>query len=253
MTTAQIDKPLLIWTLQRTGGTNLNSYLNQISTHQKLQDEPFNGRREYGHLTKAWKTEKDTAALEAGMQEACGLQKNIKHCVERVPWAISDALLSASVAAGYAHMFLYRQKPLGRILSMEYAERTRSWGPSKVLKEGQDDNAFIEPLDVDALIQHETSANEKLNKVWRKLRKAGAKPIAISFEELYAEDAAQATQSIKTLAKKFDLPTDKAMITTMIDAIRGKGNQGTSDRYARFKGIPELETRLSNLPKLHFA
>lgn len=49
------------------------------------------------------------------MKEICALKNNIKHCVERVPWAVSDALLTSSIDAGYAHLsFIVRT--LGRIL-----------------------------------------------------------------------------------------------------------------------------------------
>lgn len=252
MVKARIEKPLLIWTLQRTGGTNLSNYLNRNSVHPELKEEPFNGRREYGYLTQAWLKAKDEKALAAGMKEICALKNNIKHCVERVPWAVSDALLTSSIDAGYAHLFLYRQNPLGRILSMEYAERTRSWGPSKVLEEGKDAEAFVKPLDVEALIKHETGANEKLNKVWRKLRKLKANPMAISFEEIYAEDEESAIRSLTRITKWLNLPTEKGTTTKMVEAIRGKGNQGTSDRYSRFVGIPELEKQIPDLPKFLF-
>lgn len=253
MNTSKIEKPLLIWTLQRTGGTNLSNFLNRKSAQQKLQDEPFNGRRECGYLTKNFKETKDQAALLAGMREVCSEQRNIKHCVERVPWAISDALISASIETGYLHMFLYRQNPFGRLLSMEYAERTRSWGPSKVLKDGQDAEAFVEPLDVDALWEHEAKANERLNKIWRKIIKQGGKPFAVSFEEIYAADVDSTSETIKRIAELVGLPTDAEFIADMADEVRGKGNQGTSDRYARFKRRNELEARIADLPRLRFS
>jgi len=42
-----------------------------------------------------------------------------------------------------------------------------------------------------------------------------------------------------------------AEISDIVQGLRDSGNQNTRDRYSRFKGIPELEARLSDLPKLY--
>jgi len=252
MSTLSIEKPFVIWTLQRSGGTNLANYLDSVSANEKLQDEAFNRVREYGYLTKNWKDTKDSEALMKGMQEVCALNRNVKHCVERVPWAVSNALLESSVGAGFNHLFLYRQDPVKRLLSMEYAERTRSWGPKRVLPEGQDADAFVEPLNTAQLIEHEEKANIKLNKVWSKLGKLDANRVAISYEELYAEDASVARKCLKRVLKRLAGAVDDPQITAAMKAIRSKGNQKTSDRYAAFKGIDELSAQASNLPQLVF-
>ncbi|MCA0922775.1 hypothetical protein [Pseudooceanicola nanhaiensis] len=253
METDKIAKPFVIWTLQRTGGTNLHSFLNRNSAFQKVQDEPFNGRREYGHLTRDWKASKDTEALDKGMKDVCALQRNIKHCVERVPMAVSKSLATASVEAGYVHLFLYRENPTGRLLSMEYAERTRSWGPSRTLEPGADAEAFEEPLDVAKLVAHETEANDKLNKCWRALKKAGAKAATISYEELYAGDEDTARTALQRLFDGFGFAVDAEKLTEATEAVRGRGDQQTRDRYASFKGIETLKEGISGIPPLVFS
>jgi len=250
MPPTEIEIPFVIWTLQRTGGTNFNNHLNRLSRHDRLEDEPFNGRRQHGHLGKDWTKSRDLAALKAGMAAVCGSHNNIKHCVERVPWAVSGALVEASHEAGYAPLFLYRENPLQRLLSMEYAQRRRSWGPKKAAQAGEDSAAFKEPLDVEALIEHETTANNKLNKAWRQLCKIKADPVAISYEELYSTESETAQKALQRVFARLGIKATEAQLD---EAIRSTGDQKTRDRYAQFKGIKELQAQIDTLPSLIFA
>jgi hypothetical protein len=249
MAAKKIEIPFVIWTFQRTGGTNLNRHLNRLSIHDKFQDEPFNGPREFGSLTKAWKRTKDASALRDGMDKVCAQRKNIKHCVEQVPWAVNKALLDAAHVQGYAPIFLYRENPLQRLLSMEYAKRTKSWGPSSTLEDGQDAVAFDAPLDAEALAGHEDRLNERLNRIWTLLSDAKAAPVAISYEEIYAKGLDQAHHALQRVFDRLGVQTSEALE----EAIRGTGDQKTRDRYGRFKGIATLQEQLDNLQPLIFA
>ncbi len=244
MSLTKIKIPFVIWTLQRTGGTNFNKHLNRLSCHDKLQDEPFNSPREHGQLSKDWLKSKDRAALKGGMTAVCSSHNNIKHCVERVPWAVSGALVEASHEAGYAPVFLYRENPLQRLLSMEYAQRTQSWGPKTVAEAGDNSEVFRAPLDVDALIEHETNSNNKLSKAWRQLRKIGAAPVAISYEELYSADSETAQAGLQRVFSRLGI---KATGVQLEEAIRSTGDQQTRDRYAQFTGIKKLQERIDSL------
>lgn len=241
----KIATPFVIWTLQRTGGTNFMAYLNRSSAHAKSQDEPFNRRREHGQLTEDWNANKDPEALSAQMDAVCAQRKNIKHCVERVPFAISKALAASSMTQGYAPIFLVRREPLQRVLSVEYAERTRSWGPSTVLAPGEDDFAFTRPLDVGRLVQQETSAVEALTKAWRLLRKMEANPVVVSFEELYSNNVDVAIAAFTRVLKRVGFAPDEETLAAMVEAVRSGGDQRTRDRYARFEGIDALRERLA--------
>ncbi len=245
-----INTPFVIWTLQRTGGTNLNKHLNMLSENDSLQDEPFNRRRECGGVTQAWLDTRDRAALEDAVGAVCATGKNIKHCIERVPWAVSEALVQKSHAAGYAPIFLYREDPMQRLLSMEYAMRTKSWGPKKAAAQTDDQPAFAKPLDVDGLIAHEEDATRKLKKAWRQLRKSGAAPVAVSYEELYASDEAQTRRALEGVFARLGIDTPSEGMTS---TIRSTGDQQTRDRYENFDGIEELRRRLDALPQLPFS
>ncbi len=45
-------RPFIIWTLQRTGGTNLTVRLVELSGLESFPHEPFNIERIHGHITK---------------------------------------------------------------------------------------------------------------------------------------------------------------------------------------------------------
>ncbi|MEL7301274.1 MAG: hypothetical protein AAFM92_12905 [Pseudomonadota bacterium] len=250
MSAPLFDTPFVIWTLQRTGGTNLNKHLNMHSGNEKYQDEPFNRRRECGAVTQAWLDDQNEDALHRSINVICAKRKNMKHCVERIPWPISEALIAASHRAGYAPVFLFREDPMQRLLSMEYAMRTKAWGPKKASENSEDPSAFDKPLDVDALIAHETRANNKLKKAWRQLKKAGAAPVAVSYEELYSSDPEEMRTATKRVFKRLGVP---ALDEKVIEGIRKTGDQQTRDRYSNFKGRDELQSRLVELPRLPFA
>ena len=113
--------PLLIWTLQRSGGTNLTRRLEVLAGLAHGEHEPFNVEREFGHITRDWLARPDRATLDTAMHAACTQRRLIKHCVELVPWEVSQALAEQSVDLGYRHLFLYREQPRDRLLSLTFA------------------------------------------------------------------------------------------------------------------------------------
>jgi hypothetical protein len=252
MTLLRLQAPFVIWTLQRTGGTNFNNCLNHLSDCPRLQDEAFNPGRAQGHLTEAWKRTKDEAALRRDIGDICTQHHNFKHCVELVPWPVNEVLTDTTVTHGYSHIFLYRRNPLQRILSREYARRTATWGPRQArAAAGKDISSAMEtPLDAEAAIRHETMANNRLNRVWAALTAAGATPIPISFEELYATDETVTRQSLERVFSGLGQTLSADQTTEIMDMVRTRGDQKTRDRYSQFKGVGRLEERLVELPSL---
>ena len=57
-------RPFIIWTLRRTGGTNLATRLMALSQYPKLEHEPFNPDRVHGHVTRNWVEHCDGYALD---------------------------------------------------------------------------------------------------------------------------------------------------------------------------------------------
>lgn len=103
---AQPLRPFVIWTLQRTGGTNLTRQLVRLSGLPRTEHEPFNEGRAYGHVTAAWRKDRDALAMGAAMQEIAAEHQVIKHCVEMVPPEINGGL-----ALAIAYEDLYQSTP----------------------------------------------------------------------------------------------------------------------------------------------
>ena len=253
MTDVQMKRsqtPFIIWTMQRTGGTNFTNNLISLSG-LPAHHEPFNRPRIYGHLTKKWESDRDDDALATEVGKILEEPSVIKHCVEMVPWRISATLAQEANAKGYGALFLVRD-PFQRMLSREYAVRTKVWGPGREKPDEQADPAFDKPLDVGALLKHEKMGIDRLNQFWRRLSGSRARRASISFEQLYEAAASEAKDAVSDVFNRLSLsPPDS--IEAVINKMRGGGDQGTNDRYQRFVGIEELADRVKELPSLVFS
>lgn len=234
--------PFIIWTLQRTGGTNLTQRLVDRSDLTCVQHEPFNPGRLYGHITEQWIASNDESALVKEIQEIAAQRVLIKHCVEIVPWAISCALANAAVGLGYQHLFLYRKNARDRLLSLHFARETGVWGPN--MKQGVDENTEVQAIAVDKLIAHEHKSISSLQRVWQHLVSQGVRPLALSYEEIYRVNPEQAVETLLPVLKALGLSKNENNDSSFAMEVIGKGDQGTRDKYQSIPGISELESAL---------
>ncbi len=246
------DRPFIICTLQRTGGTNLTRHLAGRSPFRMAQHEPFNFPRVHGAVSRTFRDTGDADALRAAIREIVPRDENMKHCVEMVPWPVSQVLIEEALAAGYRFLFLIRRDRTGRLLSMEYAHRTKVWGPSHVDKVAQDAEAFRTPLDIPAMIAHETRCVRRLNRAWALLESRGAAPARIAFEDIYGPDADLAAARIGMVLAALGLGRGAEADAAMLADLRGQGDQNTRDRYARFKGVAKLRTAVAAMDDFAF-
>lgn len=243
-------RPIIIWTLQRTGGTNLARHLFGRTGRPATQHEPFNAGRVYGHVTEQWNKERDRPALDAAMTEIAGSGVVIKHCVETVPWEVSEALAVAACRAGYSHLFLYRDNSLDRLLSLHYARQSGIWGPEYEAGAALDQKIFAQPLPVEDLVKHERRATAMLSKAWRHLVAQGASPMALAYEDIYAVNSpTQAHQKLAPVLQAFGLSQGEGHDATLMADIVGTGEQGTRASYGAFPGVAELKKRLGAVPR----
>lgn len=243
-------RPVVIWTLQRTGGTNLARHLFGRIGGPATQHEPFNRGRIYGHVTERWISERNRAALDAAMAEICSGGALIKHCVETVPWEVSEALAMAASRAGYGHLFLYRNASLDRLLSLHYAKQSGIWGPEYQSGAALDEKIFSQPLPVEELVSHERRATGMLSMAWRCLVEQGATPMALAYEDIYqAVDPGQARYKLAPVLQALGLSRGDGGDHAFIDQIIGSGDQGTRASYRNFPGIAELKKRLGAVPR----
>jgi len=255
-TTTNAVHPFIIWTLQRTGGTNLTQRLTERSGLPATEHEPFNLGRIFGHVTEQWVKDKNHDQLRRAMEEICQRGVIIKHCVETVPWEITEALARASASAGYRHLFLYRKNALDRLLSLHFAQKTGVWGPNMQkfasLTGAREANphatpdaagkaAFAEAVPVQKMVNHEKSCVQILTRTWHALSALGAKPRAIAYEDIYrTADPEQPVHILLPVLLYLGMSGSGAEDRAWIDDVVGKGDQGTRNKYRDFPGVGEL-------------
>lgn len=269
MNTSQ-NTPVIIWTLQRTGGTNLarrlfersglleaarkrhpdSEILKPVPDAWKLH-EPFNNGvqpRAFGHVTDHWVRTRDKAALDRAMDEICALRIPIKHCVEMLPREVSEALAMAAMRHGYSHLFLYRKKAVNRLLSLQFAKLSGVWGPEMKNKQALAERIFADPLPVQKLVEHEMHGSLQLNRMWRLLKSHGTTPDALAFEEVYdAADAASVERRLLPLIQRLGMSQGGEEDRRFIAEVTGTGEQGTRDGYSSFQGIDQLVAELAKV------
>lgn len=242
--------PLLIWTLQRSGGTNLTRRLEAWCGLPAAEHEPFNREREFGAVTQGWMDSGDRAALASAVRQACGRRGLIKHCVELVPWEVSEALAEQSSALGWRHLFLYREQPRDRLLSLVFAKRSGVWAPGKARKELGDVAPIVSnALPVNWMIERETLCAERLNAAWALLKRLGQQPVALSFESVYQATPEAATQRLQTLLTELQRSGGAEADARFAQEVLGRGDQGTREHYSEFRGIARLEAALKTVAR----
>ncbi|MFV0359868.1 hypothetical protein [Tropicimonas sp.] len=243
--------PIIIWTTQRTGGTNLARHLLALSPY-KVKHEPFNKPREFGHITTDWIKRQDIVATEAEIEATLSDPINIKHCVEMVPKEINACLAKHAVRHDYLNLFLVRENALQRLLSMEYAQRTKVWGPNHEKPDEDNDPAFEASLDIEKLVEHEKKCVMRLNKLWNFLHTAGARVHALSFEQVYESSFEAAVAQVSATISFLGYNLQRTRAEDRIRGLRETGNQDTRDRYQKFEGIGTLDTALKTVPDFAF-
>lgn len=203
--------PFIIWTLQRTGGTNLAHRLMELSRLPKTDHEPFLVGRALGYVTSEWVENQDGIALKEAVGSVCAKGVLIKHCVEVVPWDVTESLVDASISSGYKHLFLYRRNAVERLLSLYSAMKSGRWGPDMKLfvqmtgannlgtKEARDftsQSPFTGENPAEALAEHEAWSVEAMLRTWWRLRLRGEEPVAVAYEDIYCASNQRRTVSL---------------------------------------------------------
>lgn len=269
------NRTFIIWTVQRTGGTNLArrlfersslfeaarettrepgsvgaKWLGEVASQWNFH-EPFNyGKKSriFGKVTEDWVTRGDRKALDDAVGEICSLRIGLKHCVEMVPWEVSEALADASCRNGYRHLFLYRRNAVNRLLSLHFAKESGIWGPHFKNENELRSKIFDEPLPVRKLVHVEDQGRRRLARAWKRLASNGAGLHALAFEDVFeAADPASAEAALLPALAHLGLSRDPEEDRAFAAETIRSGEQGTRDEYAAFKGIDRLASALEDI------
>ena len=186
-----MDKPFIIWTMRRTGGTALASLLGEFIAPVEMLHEPFNLDRAFGSITKAFAATRDEAALHDQIRAALESPVCIKQCVDILPVPVHAALRRVSVELGYNAFVLDRRDEAARILSALLAEQTTAWGPKdakKIYWEIETGQRSVKPLEPEEIRHFIIGGRERRTRLAEILDAAGTLPPAVFFEDIYAGD-----------------------------------------------------------------
>lgn len=265
-----MTRPFVIWTLQRTGGTNLaKAFIERsglpgtdgvrLATEGPLSGlvdswgphEPFNlgdPNRAFNGISEAFKASGDLSALDRAVETIAHAGVPAKHCVEMVPWPISDAFARATMRADYRHVILHRRDLLARVLSRQFAERSGIWGPN--MHRDDVSAVFEDALPVGPVVEHELHSARRMRQIWELLASGGSPAFVVAFEDLYeAPSDTTARATVKALAAHLNLFRDDAPDEAFVDEVLRYGDQGTRASYDRFPNIAEVREALEVVEK----
>lgn len=238
--------PFIIWTFRRAGGTNLGKALFDLSEYVDVQHEPFNSDRIFGKVVSKYKENSDEVLLRESLTEILKQSPLIKHCLEIMPAGFNEILLSVSSALGYKHLFLYREEPIDRLLSLNFSQKTKIWGKEHRVTRPLNDNVFLEKIPVMQLIEHENICRQRMLSLYHLAIRSDLHPLSLSFESIYKSRNDYAIKLIEDvfLGLNIDLKkTNKKYLLSLIN----KGGQGTKNEYLRFKNSDIFVDKVSKI------
>ena len=266
--------PFIIWTNQRTGGTNLAQALLERDTvtqgllagtrcgtqwsvcgrvleHTWQLHEPFNAgdpSRLFGGVTDEWLKGEDLLKLENRIEEILAVGVSFKHCVEMVPEELNQLLRRLAGRHGYRHVFLYRRSALDRLLSLHFAGISGIWGRHFYSRDNLDASIFERPLPVKSLVEHEAFCVERLQRAWDDLLSKGAWQRTICFEDIFdASRPESGAAIIVALLESLGLTNGRPADHRLAEKLIFRGEQGSRPEYRQFTGIDALVAGLGNM------
>lgn len=245
------QRPWLILTLRRTGGTSLTAFLAGISPFPSIEHEPFNIDRTFGPVTRAFRDDQDLAALRAGIAAALGDDParlpNIKHCFDVVPPALTAELIRACAARGYAILLYTRGDEARRLRSLFLAISTGAWGGAEARRIYPEIRAGrIAPRPIDELNVRRRFAEDRkrLDLVTAQLDGEGIAHSRRRFEDLFGAGVDSAAEARKLAA---ELGTEVAADDPAMRWFDKGVRQGSEDIADLVPGYPQAVALLGKL------
>lgn len=243
------EAPFIIWTLRRTGGTNLAQALFDSSKFNGVNHEPYNKNRVFGFVQKNWEEYSDPVQLIKDVAYSLKDKPLIKHCVEICPTPINMAILRETIKLGYRHVFLYREESIDRLLSLNYARVTDIWGKEQAKELPQE--VFEQPIPVENLLNHEQFCRESLTAIHKYLTFKKEAIVDVNFESLYVTDELSARDNLMSVVESLHL-NKNYFSEDVISSILFSGAQGTKQHYMKFARMNDFLEKVKELPKFGF-
>ncbi len=206
------DKPLIILTMRRTGGTALAGFLGSLSDKREITHEPFNLDRKFGHVTRRFNKTGDRQQMIADMREVLEENRSIKHCFDNVPHQITRVLIDSAVDAGYRFLLFTRKDRARRILSLATAQATGAWGSKQandIYPRIQAGELTVAPIDLEIVRKQAFHELIGIGRVVTQLRENHIAHEWLLFEDLYGGTPPIETQAMQLATRLgFDISPD---------------------------------------------
>lgn len=242
-----MSKPILIWTLRRTGGTTLTDLLQQRSEYPVVDQEPFNWDRCFGAVAKRWHKVQNKTVLREDLAKVLSARPTIKHCHELHNDAFNAMLFATATELGYRHMILDRRDEVGRILSLELAKLTGAWGKmgsEERYRKFESGELQMEPIDIPVAVAHMKQCEIRRKNLHKLVQNSGLAVREVFFEDIYTDPNAGRVL-IHAILADFDLenPDDPALEQLITTALVYRG-QNSARMLGVIPNVNEAEKRL---------
>lgn len=243
LNTSNEDAPFIIWTFRRTGGTSLKTILFWLSSRASWQDEAFNRDRELGSITREYEESGDLDRLSKQINEVIAQKKNLKHCVETVPYEITSRLLRFAEAQGYKHIVLLRRNEEDRQLSLALALITKAWGPSEAAKIYQEISSGarqLDPINLGWMQKHLDRDAIALGRLMRLFAVSDISYRTVFFEDLYTGPFEARSNYLKALIKWIGLHRARTVGDEAYESVLMERSQNTASILSFVPNISEV-------------
>jgi hypothetical protein len=241
------EKPYIIYTLRRTGGTSLAAFLSRVSSFPTVQHEPFNPERAWGAITQDWLKVQDKTRARAQIDAVLQRRPNVKHCVEVVPIGITRILIDLCQSLGYAQFVLHRRSEADRLMSLYMAMSTGAWGgkdTEEIYRSLRSGAREALPVSPETVVRRAGADAAAMGETLMQLRSKGIDFGWLVFEEIYA-DATSRLDTAVEIARRMARSVDR-MDPNLKTFLESPG-QGSTAAMGLVPGAEAMRRRLDEL------
>lgn len=179
---------VVIWTLARTGGTSLTAAIRELLGRPATLHEPLNPTGDWGATTTRT-PDTGLASVTTEISRHLRARPIVKHCVEMVPFRITEGLAEACAVAGYRHIVLIRLDETARMMSWLLMAATGAATPDELDALSRDEvetrlARLTKAHFVLAARQSRTSI-ARLNRLKALLESSGTGHLVLAYEDIF--------------------------------------------------------------------
>ena len=245
------EKPILLLTMRRTGGTSFMSFLETVSSFPSVEHEPLNSDRVWGTICSNYLASKNIDRLRRDLELATQQKPNIKHCFDVIEEDITNCLISLCANLGYEIFVLTRRDESSRLKSLVVALMTEAWWLESSAKIYQsilaDDGAMPipDPLLIRSLA---ITGNQRLMATYQYLTDSHINYSSLCYENIFFPNKSL-SRDICSLLLKAGISCTSSDLEEAMHYFSPERRQGTAEFLKKTTISVELALLISSLVK----